>query len=459
MRNAMRIAAKIRLPVKSIPIPAILFAFLLLLIPSAARADEMIEVRVEGHPPLPPPIKSELIDIFTDTLTDVLFDGEISPDRMSLDTEEIADAIRTGANILIEPRGYSVTDLTLDFDRTPVLAVFEVHPVGWTIDDPAAVTDVQIELVPDGLAQFWMEKLGQRIADNRDELIDTYELYLLGLPVYASDRQWALDIVMPELVRNDPAPALCRGYSVEREVELGPVATVKIHLIPVDDLIELIRPRMYSQTLYNIILDRLRERLLAEADILEGMPKEEINGAEGEIARYLQERLAQDPLVNQFDAYVSIEMATIPMEPVVRIDVTVESRSYHLWLETFIDFGNESRDSAEIQSRFGVLLARGVEIFANLNYFTNDNTLETDLAFGLRPTRGTFAAVGYDLEREAMKYFLEQQLDPGLMVRGEIFEDDELNEFGVTYQFQQYLSGGVFTNGDNEYWVRAIFTL
>jgi hypothetical protein len=130
-----------------------------------------------------------------------------------------------------------------------------------------------------------------------------------------------------------------------------------------------------------------------------------------------------------------------------------------LWLENFIDFGNESRDSAEVQSRFGVLLARGIEVFVNLNYFTNDSTLETDIALGLRPARGTFAAVGYDVEREGMKYFFEQRLNPGLMLRSEIFEDDALNEFGMTYQFQQYVSGGVFTNGDNEYWVRAIFTL
>jgi len=100
-----------------------------------------------------------------------------------------------------------------------------------------------------------------------------------------------------------------------------------------------------------------------------------------------------------------------------------------------------------------------VEVFVNLNFFTNDNTLETDVALGFRPGRGTFTGFGYDLEREAGKYFFEQEISRGLVLRGEIFEDDQFNEFGMTYQFQQYLSGGFYTNGDNEFWARAIFTL
>ena len=149
----------------------------------------------------------------------------------------------------------------------------------------------------------------------------------------------------------------------------------------------------------------------------------------------------------------------LPDEPVLRIDVIVESRLYDLQLETFVDFGNEYHDSAEIQARFGLLAARGIEALVNLNFFTNDLTLETDVALGLRPASGTFVAIGYDLERESPKYFFEQEFTTGLILRGEIFEHDLLNEFGACYQFQQYLSVGMFTNGDNEYWVRAIFKL
>jgi hypothetical protein len=158
-------------------------------------------------------------------------------------------------------------------------------------------------------------------------------------------------------------------------------------------------------------------------------------------------------------AYASIRITIPENEPVAVIDAVVESEVYDLELETFVDFGNESRDSAEVQGRIGVLLARGIEVFANLNYFTNDNTLETDIALGLAPVREVFLAVGYDLERDAPKYFFGLDVAPGLRLRGEIFEEDTLNEFGLTYQFQQYFSAGFFTNADNEFWVRAIFTL
>ena len=458
MRIAMRTALENRNSNRLSVIPAILIGLLLLCAAPAAHAEGLVDVRITGEPPLPQPISDELRDIFADTLSDVLFAEDVTPEQMSANSSEIAEAIRTGANVLIEPRGYTVAALTLDFAASPVIAEFLVHPVGWTPENPASVVDVDVSLGA-GLDSFWIEKFGGRIDENKAMFRDAYRPCLVGLPVYASNRDWALDIVLPALAAADPSPSIFPDFEIQRNVEIGPVATVIITLVPKGDIVELIRPRMYSQTLYNIILDRLRERLLAETDFIEGMPRAEIDAADDEIAAHLEEALERDPLMEQFHAYASVTVVTLPLEPVARVDATVESLSYHLWLETFVDFGNEARDSAEVQSRFGVLLARGLEVFVNLNYFTNDSTLETDLAFGLRPARGTFAAIAYDLEREAPKYFVEQQLDPGLMLRGEIFEDDALNEFGITYHFQQYLSGGVYTNGDNEYWVRAIFTL
>ncbi len=430
-----------------------------LLVSSAAQADDLIDVHISGDPPIPEVINTELCDIFSDTLTHVLFGGDGSIDLAGLDPIEIAEGIRTGINIVIEPRGYTVAQLHLDTEAAPAVAEFLVHPSGWTEENRASVESVEVELGREGLDEFWIERMGERLAAREDDLREVYEEYLVGLPANAADESWVLGIVIPCLEEADPLPELFPGFAVTRSVTLGSTATVTILLAPVEELIELVRPRMYSFTLYNVILDRLRERLLAEADFIEGMPRAEIDAAKDEIAHRLEDALERDPLMDHLDAYASITILTLADEPVVRIDTMVESLAYDLWLEAFVDFGNESRDSAEIQSRFGVLLARGIEIFVNLNYFTNDSTLETDIALGLRPTRGTFAAIGYDTEREAGKYFFEQQVSPGLIFRGEIFEDDAFNEFGVTYQFQQYLSAGMYTNGDNEYWVRAIFAL
>jgi len=439
-----------------------LFALLLAVaaaLPQSAYAENAVDVRIESVPPMPAAVRTELEDIFSDTLAQVLFEGDGAEQMRTLDGGQIAEAIRTGINIVIEPRGYSVAALDLQLDLIPVPANFLVHPVGWTSEDPHAVADVAAVLAPDMLDPFWIDRLTNRLRENEARVLQAYREHLLGLPAEAVDSEWALDLVTPGLIEGDPASDIFPGFAVTRTIDLGRTARVTIMLAPELDLIELVRPRMYSFTLYNIILDRFREVLLAEADFIEGMPRSEIDAAADEIESRLEEALTEDVLADQFRAYASVTVQTLPDTPVVMVDALVESRTFDLRLETFVDFGNESKDSSEVQARFGFLIARGIEAFVNLNYFTNDSTLETDLALGLRPTRGTFAAIAYDLEREGPKYFFEQEISPGFHFRGEIFQDDALNELGVTYQFQQYLSAGMYTNGDNEYWMRAIFAL
>jgi hypothetical protein len=430
-----------------------------LVTPRCAFGENLVEVSISGEPPLPMVIERELDDIFSGTLSDVLFGEGENSDLSSEDSIKLADAITLGINIVIEPRGYTVANLTLDLNSQPVHASFLVHPTGWTPDDPHAVTGVDVRLSDHGLTPFWVERFTGRIEEHDAELAGILGQSLLGLPARPVDETWALGLVMPEVLSSDPVREYFPDFDVSYSVDLGPTAVVNVELEAGNDLIELVRPRMYSRTLYNIILDRMRERLLTGVDLIQRMPRAELESAREEIARVFENMLTEDPVAKQFDAYASVEIALLPDEPVARVDAVIESRRYDLSSETFVDIGNESSDSAEVQSRFGYLFARGIEIFVNLNYFTNDSTLETDAALGLRPSREVFFAAGYDFERRAPKYFFAADVSTGLRVRGEIFEDDTLNEFGLTYQFQQYLSAGFYTNGNNEYWVRAIFAL
>ncbi len=439
--------------------PVILILLVFALLPATTHADSLVEVHITGEPELPWPVRNELAEIFADTLNSVIYENEASFDITVSDPVELAEAFRTGINLAIEPKGYTVGELVLDMDPSGVTADFLVHPIGWSAVSPGAVTDVEIILAGDGIGQFWINRYSGRLEENTVAILDVYHEYLVGLPVNASDDEWALGIVEPHLLADSPVPDYFPGYDITYSIDLDTVATVSIMLDPVEDVIELIRPRMYSMTLPNVVLDRLRERLLAEADFIEGMPKSEVDDASDEIALKLTAALEDDIIAEQFEAYMSVNIITLDDDPVVRIDVIAESRRYDLRLETFVDFSNEERDTAEVECRAGFLLTRGMEIFVNFNFFTNDSTLETDVALGFRPGRGTFIGFGFDLEREAGKYFFEQEISRGLVLRGEIFEDDQLNEFGMTYQFQQYLSGGFFTNGDNEFWARAIFTL
>ena len=427
-------------------------------IPAVSRGESAIDLSINEVPPQPQPVSEVLRKLLSDTLSDVLIGDDGASDLLASDPDEIAEAIRTGINIVIEPKGYNVTDLQLDLEASPIKAELTIKPVGWTESDARAVNGVEIKLEPGNLDAFWISRISERL-NNDPGTARFYESYLLGLPTQAVDSNWALQIVLPYIDTENPADSLLPSYSVDHEITLGTIAIVALTFHPKGDIIERIRPRMYSFTLLNVVMDRFRERLLAAADFIEGMPRDEIELAKDEIEARLSEAIENDSLAKDLDAYASIQIELLDYEPVVVVDAGIESHRYDTSLEAFIDFGNEARDSSEIQCRLGFLITRGVEIFTNLNYFTNDSALDTDVGLGLRPYRGSFIGIGYDLDRESLKYFAEQELYPGLNFRAEVFEEDTLNEFGMVYQFQQYIAAGAFTNGDNEFWARAIFSL
>jgi len=435
---------------------------LLFSIPAISVADASIDLSIDLSilevPPQPQPVSEVLRQLLSDTLADVLIGDDGASELLASDPGEVAEAIRTGINIVIEPKGYAVTDLRLDLEASPIKAELTLKPVGWTESDSHAVGGVVLTFEPGNLDAFWISRISERL--NSDPgYIEFFGGYLIGLPTQAVDSNWALQIVRPYIESENSANSLLPSYSVDYDIVIDQMATVTLTFHPKGDLVERIRPRMYSFTLLNVVMDRFRERLLAAADFIEGIPRDEIELAKDEIEARLSEAIENDSLAEDLDAYASIQIELLDYEPVVVVDVRIESRRYDTSVETFIDFGNEALDSSEIQCRLGFLVTRGVEIFTNLNYFTNDSALDTDVGLGLRPYKGSFVGIGYDLDREFVKYYAEQDLYPGLSLRAEIFEEDTLNEFGMVYQFQQYIAAGAFTNGDNEFWARAIFSL
>ena len=431
---------------------------------SVSAAGTNVEVFIFSSPPMPAPVEEELQALFLSTLSEVLVSEDQPRNILESNIEEIAEAIRDGVNIVIEPRGYYVYQLGLTSAEDSIQADFYVHPYGWTSEDPHAVTMVDLVISEEAQSDFWLDQFNRRLEANQrvdgPTILQILESRLIGLPVYAQLDDWALNLVLNDQIVTDLLQPLYPSCDIDWSVELGPTAIITLNLSYSRNVIELIRPRMYSNTLYNAILDRFRERLLVEADdLLIGLPREEIAPASDEIEERLAEALDRDKMAGHLNTYSKVNITLPEEEPVVVVDAQIESKSYDMVLETFVDFGNEANDSTEVQARFGLLLERQFEIFTNLNYFTNDSTLNTDIGFGIRPTGTTFVAFGYDLKDEETKYFLTHDFARGFELRGEVFEDETKNEFGLTYQFQQYLSGGFFTNADNEYWMRAIFSL
>ncbi|HEX9744912.1 MAG TPA: hypothetical protein VGB30_05745 [bacterium] len=442
-------------------------AILLLVLSNPYNSDAIgadISVTIFSTPGIPRAVEAELKSLFEETLIEVLEDIGQSNVELDQNLPEIADAIKSGINLVIEPRGYSVYNLDLIVAPESLQADFYVHPYGWTETDPHAVSEIEINLSEEGLNQFWYEEYLVRLDNFRGDLESNLYDSLIGLPTFASLPDWSRDLTINSALHTaweaEYFKQIFPCCDVSVDYIISRAATVTVTVIPRDEPVEIVRPRMYSHTLYNVILDRFRERIVAEADrIMIGMPKSEIDNASEEIESRLVEVIDNDALAKTLNAYSKVNINVLAEEPGVQVDAIIESGSYHMSLETFVDFGNETSDSSEVQARLGFLLSKWVEVLANLNFYTNDSELYSDVAIGVWPSSGTFLALGYDVRRDDAKYFIEHSISNEIKIRGEIFEEKEMSEYGLTYQFQQYLSGGVFTNGNSEFWVRAIFSL
>ncbi|MCK4719029.1 hypothetical protein KAU08_00145, partial [bacterium] len=220
--------------------------------PLSLNAEETVRVRITLNPSAPAPLFYELNDIFTDTLTRVLTEDKVNGALSTLDPAVIADGIKTGLNVLLQPKGFWVGSLTLDFDSPPVTADITIYPVGWTEEDPQVTDSVTIHLDETGLDPFWLDRMNARLSENETRLKNYYNVYLVNLPLNVIDRDWLLGLVLPDLVETDPAPDIFHGFSVSHTIDISnPEVLLTLRLEPDTRVIELIRTRMYSHTLYN----------------------------------------------------------------------------------------------------------------------------------------------------------------------------------------------------------------
>ncbi len=419
-----------------------------------------IMLTMKFDPPAPKPLENQLHSVISATLMDVLITrkpGNIDAIRKHID--EISVALREGLNVVLEPKGFVVTDVKLEVGMTTKVMV-SIIPAGGPPGQPGPVCEgAELILSLDDIPDFWHPALERELDAMRDNASREYSAYLVGVPLAATDKGFINDALDPYLSSVEPLQPGFNDFSVATRWELDTISRVYITLTPSGETVNRLRVRMSGDTIPNLALDELRDSISSRSDIVVGMPVNLVQSNLDLIGDYFANLVEADSLAQIFEARAKVEFLYREEDASLIALCDVRSELYDLNLRGYIDFGNEDVDSGEVEARLGYFFMKDIEVMFVLNLYTNDMTLEPDALLGWRPIEGTFLAAGWDIDAGAQKFFFDQRLTHNLYFEGEIFAESDRNQMGVYYRFHQYFSGGVYATGDSDYWFRTTFRL
>jgi len=419
-----------------------------------------ITVVINFNPNVPKPIDESLHSVISATLNDVLIakkPGGIAAIRQQI--EQVGLAIREGLNVVLEPKGFVVSDVQLDVGSITNATVSIIPAGGLAGEGGPVCTDVELVLATENIPEFWRETLLREFEPVKEGAVEKYSAYLVGLPLAVTDKDFILEAVGPYVADVEPLSGTFPDFNLHTRLELGKTSRIFVTLSPSGTQVQRLRVRMTGATIPNVVLDSMREAVTSHSEIVVGLPETLVMANLGRIADYYEGLIETDKMAEVFHAKAKVGFRYDREDNSLIAICEVNSTAYDVELKGYIDFGNEDVDSGEVEGWLGYFFFRDVELLFVLNLYTNDMTLEPDALLGWRPSEGTFLAGGYDIEARARKFFFKQRIADNLFFEGEIFAENDRNQLGVSYQFHQYFAGGLYATGDGDYWFRSTFKL
>ncbi len=408
----------------------------------------------------PEPIMEDLHAVIFATLDDVLLKRQThSINSLNRHAGEVGDAIREGLNVVLEPKGFTVSEVALEAGIETSVKI-KIIPAGGISGEPGPVcTGVALDILPGYASSFWDPILTRALESVRGKAEAYYAQYLVSIPLVVTDESFILNAIAPYTSDTTIIGAAFPDYTPVIDVEPGAISIVNIALDAPSNPIQRLRVRMSGDTVPNVVLDELRDAITSRSEIVVGMPKALVMANLDGIGAHFATLVETDPDARFFDAKANVRFDFDDEDNSLIAMCEVRSRIYDVNLRGYIDFGLEDADSSEVEGRVGYFFAPEIEIMVVLNLYTNDMTLEPDALLGWRPREGSFFAGGYDIEARDSKFFVSQKLGDNIFAEAEIFAENDRSQFGLLYRFHQYFSGGLYGTGDGDYWFRTTFRL
>lgn len=344
--------------------------------------------------------------------------------------KEIGDRVLTGYEM-------QRADIRLG-EQTEI--VLKITPWSDTINN--VVTDLQFS----GLEQDTAEHLRQRLPGLEQRLRNI----ISGASVDAQD--WAGG-VLRRVVRQEVEKTLPEFKAAVDLVQEDGKVIVQVIIYPVGQLVSSVKYEMRSESIPNLLLNRLKFKYADECEKLQGLPVAYLEHHCKEYADYLSIKLASEYEVRQYNLKPRI---TVRPGADTAVEIILYSDEYKIWLEGYGDIGRD-KDNLSGKAHLGKYISPHDEIFTEAEVVLDD----VQWQFGAGYTR-YWGKSSWSYMRRAPAgdnvYKLEYTLSPKWKLRAEHFSGDDRNEYGVRYRIHEFLSAE-YVYGGNEFYLRLIGNL
>lgn len=360
------------------------------------------------------------------------------------DTENIVSLQQEYKDLFAEIGDRALTGYTVERTQFDIGAdtdiVFYIAPWNSTIND------VEIDLQFSGIEPQTAKFMEHRIPALKDDLRRT----ITGASADAKD--WAGGILR-KIVRSEIEKALPEFKAAVDLVQEGDTTVVQVIIYPVGQLIGDIRYEMRSETVPNILLNRLKLKYLDECEKLRGLPVSYLQRHKQEYEEYLSGQLAAESEIRQYNL-----KPRIMIEPGAdtEIEILLSSDEYKIWFEGYGDIGR-GEDNLSGKAHIGKFISERDEVFGEAGVILD----HVQWNFGVGYTR-YWGKSSWSYTRRIPygdnAYKLEYTLSNKWRLRAEHFSGDNRNEYAVRYRIHEYLSAEYVYGGD-EFYLRMIGNL
>jgi hypothetical protein len=438
----------------------ILIVSILVLPGMAAFAQELvsgeritqINVNCDYTVQVPDAVKARLEKTLDQTLRRILIEKDDSTiENYGNVKDSIESSIIEGLNIAFEPKGYMVESLDLTFGNTTD-ADFVVRPY------KRYVKDVSIILDTANFHPFWQDLFNRRFNDISDRYMEACNPLLIGLPVDAEDQDWAFNLVKDDVQSISILSDSFHDMMVEESFDIEETATLSIAMTPKTPVIKTLRVRAYSQSMFQLVLDPIKELVSSQSNIIVGMPLSWLESSHSDIEKEFCRIIENDSISRKFSLETTCRLYFQEKYPdSAFIEIKTESTKWFVGAKAMVDVGNNQTPD-EFEAHLGMMLGRSFELFTQLNFFPDDVRFRTDIGAGLHLLPGNYIGGGWDINESGGKMFFHQYITRDMRIEAEIFsEDKDQDQYGFVYKPFQFVSFGIFSDGDDDYWLRAAF--
>lgn len=360
------------------------------------------------------------------------------------DTENIKPLQQDYADLFAEIgdralTGYTVEDTQLVLGRNTELT-FYIAPWSDTIGQ------VKIDLQFSGLEPQTAKFMEKRIPLLQEKLRRT----ISGASVDAKD--WAGGILR-QIVRKEIQQTLPEFKAAVDLVQEGDTTVVQVIIYPVGQLISDLQYEMRSETVPNILLNRLKVKYQQECERLRGLPVAYLSDHKSEYEAYLTEKLLEEDEVRQYNLKPRI---TVFPGADTGVEILLFSDEYKIWFEGYGDIGRD-KDNLSGRAHIGKFISDKDELFGEAGVILDD----VQWNFGFGYTRYWGKSSWSYMKRIPYgdnDYKLEYTLSDKWRLRAEHFSGDDRNEYGVRYRIHEFLSAE-YVYGGEEFYLRLIGNL